>query len=157
MAKSICALRLCEDDEVAILKLTAKNLGHLHKLQKTTDKSGRKTTPLPKRKVMWNFWHENSQPTTITSRHAKQKVSERSKIHEGLDFVDTVNITTQRKKKFNISHWYVTCEPLKKLYHDYKKSFPVSPASYGTFLALHPFYGRPVTTCKDCGSYFTGT
>ena len=148
LVKTIHALDLTEDDEFDMLKMTLRQLGHLHKFRKNENVKGRKITPLASRKAVWKFWHDKSHPSTITSRPAKLKVSERNKIQEGLDFVDTVTSISQGKRYFFLSHWFITAEPLKPLYAEYKNKYPEFPVSYGTYLSLRPFYVRSVTA-KD--------
>ena len=66
----------------------------------STSKVGRPMTAYSTRKLIWEYYHENATPSTLTSRPAKLKVSERSKIQVGLDFVDTTTIVLKQKNSF---------------------------------------------------------
>ena len=67
------------------------------------------------RQKIWDFCHRKSLPSTITSRPAKLRL-----IH-------------------------VLNQSIKVLYQDFVKAYPNHPVSYGTFLALKPFYIRNAT------------
>ena len=58
--------------------------------KKKPTKSGRKMTSLETRQVVWNFWHDKSTHSTLMSRPARLKVSNKGKIQTSLDFVSTV-------------------------------------------------------------------
>ena len=62
------------------------------------------------RQKIWDFYHQKSLPSTITSRPAKLRL-----IH-------------------------VLNQSIKVLYQDFVKAYPNDPVSYGTFLTLKPFY-----------------
>ena len=115
---------------------------------KKPTKSGRKLTPLVTRQAIWDYWHKKSTPSTITSRPAKLKLTDKPCIQTSLDFVDTVRIIQQRNVSFYENIWSITNETVKVLYHKFLNENPGIKISYGTFLALKPFYVRPATT-KD--------
>ena len=70
-------------------------------------KSGRKLTPFHFRKAAWDFWHAKSTASTLTSRPAKLRTTDKPKIQAGLDFVSTVNIICQRNKSFYENNWMI--------------------------------------------------
>ena len=140
---------LTKQDEVDVLFAALAKLGIqcICNNKKRTN-SGRKMTPLAIRKRVWDFWHKNSTPSTITSRPAKLKVSDRHHIQSGLDFVDTATEIIQRNRVFKLSHWFIMNDTLKNLWVKYQKEYPDTPVSKGTFIALMPFYVRSATA-KD--------
>ena len=139
-----------KDDQVEIITLGLKKLGILSSVQKRSQhvlSSGRKLTPLTFRKEVWDFWHKNSTPSTITSRPAKLRSTDIPRVQTGLDFVDTVVLIQQRNRTFYESNWHVVDVTFKELYHQYCSETTTS-LSTGTFHALKPFYVRNTTT-KD--------
>ena len=99
---------------------------------------------------MFGSFGMQMQPTLPSSRPAKMKVSERPKVQYSLELVDTAqDIIIQRGKPFYISNWMVASDTYKKLFHDYINSNSSDyHVSYGTFVALKPFYVR-CTTSKE--------
>ena len=97
---------------------------------------------------VWEYWHCNSYASTLTSRPAQLRLSDKAKIQAGLEFVDTITIIMKRNKPFYQSHWFITNKMVKELYLNYIKENSIYEVSYGTFLALKPFYVRSPTT-KD--------
>ena len=67
-------------------------------------KCGRKLTPLDTRKQVWNYWHNKTTHSTLTSSPAKLKIIDRCKIQSDLQLVDT-NIIVQRGKHHYESNW----------------------------------------------------
>lgn len=112
------------------------------KEQKTN--SGGKQLPYEIRKYVWDYWHNKSTASTLTSRPAKLRVSNRNKIQNGLEFVSTVTIISQRKRPFYQSCWMTVHIPYTQLYREYLY-VTSDHVSYGTFIALKPFYVRGVT------------
>ena len=110
--------------------------------------AGRKMIPLPIRHIVWDFWHKNSSPSTITSRPAKLKVTDRHHIQSDLDFVDTVIQIKQRNRNFYLNHWFIMADTIQNLWFKYQSQHSECPVSIGTFVALMPFYVR-VATSKD--------
>ena len=141
---------IAKEDQVDVLSLSLSHLGILERVrfQRKPSNAGRKLTPYSTRLAVWKFWHENSFPSTLTSRPAKLKVDHKRKIQSGLDFVDTVQITTQRKKAFYQSNWYILKDTVKSLYIKFLQAHPEHPILYGTFLSLKAFYVRSATS-KD--------
>ena len=140
---------LNEKDIVDVVLLSLQNLGLGDELDKaldrinTNDKSiGRKMTKFETRKLIWDFFHSNATPSTITSRPAKLKVSERPKIQSGFD---TTNIVTQRRMQFYEYSWMMVHTTHAELYQKYIISHPDHIISPGTFIALRPFYVRTET------------
>lgn len=141
------------EDVVDVILLSMKKLGLYEKLHfavrtensDTIEKRGRKMTSFETRKKVWDFYHQNSTPSTITSRPAKLKVSERHKIQVGLDFVDTVTIIIQRKKQFYENNWMMLHITYYELFLKYNEIHPNNQVSNGTFRVLKPFYVRTET------------
>jgi len=112
-----------------VVLLSLKQLGLSEELEgklntKTMETRGRKMTPFATRKVMWNFFHEEATPSTITSRPAKLKVSERSKIQTGLDFAGTTTIINQRGKQFYENNWMMLHTTYHELYVKFLENYP---------------------------------
>jgi hypothetical protein len=139
---------LSQEDSVDAITLALKNLGLLEafKYMRKPSKAGRKLTPIETRKAVWNFWHSKAICSTLTSRPAKLKVDQKTHIQSGLDFVDSVNIITQRGRKFYESNWMITIKTLKQLFCEYLEDHIDMQVSWGTFLALRLFYIRSATT-----------
>ena len=111
-------------------------------------KTGWKTIPREIWRRMWQFWHTNSMVSTLISKLAKWRVSNREKMQNGLDFVSTVSVIQQRNRNVFLSQWFIINVTIKELFLKYIKSNPEVPVSLGTFLALKPFYVCSATT-KD--------
>ena len=154
IANEICDFinlyQLMDDDNVEILSLALKKLNLLDRLTfiKKPSKAGRKMIPHQIRRKIWHFWHTNSMAFTLTSKPAKLRVSNRNKIQNRLEFVDSVSIVQQRNRKFFLSQLFIINITIKELLLKYIKSNPEVPVSLGTFLALKPFYVCSATT-KD--------
>ena len=90
-------LDISKEDKVDVMTLLLKqlNLCEAMKFQRKPTKAGRKLTSLTTRKLIWEFWHSHSTFSTITSRPAKLRVTDKKHIQSGLDFLDTVNIISQ--------------------------------------------------------------
>ena len=87
--------------------LLLKNIGLPGKFRflKKPTKSGRKLTPLVTRQAIWDYWHKKSTPSTITSRQAKLKLTNKPRTQTSPDFVDTVSIIQQRNVSFYENIW----------------------------------------------------
>ena len=95
------------------------------------------------------LWHTNSMASALTSKPVKLGVSNRKKIQNGLEFVDTDSIVQQRNRNFFLSQWFMINVTIKELFLKYIKSNPEVPVSLGTFLALKHFHVCSATTsCK---------
>ena len=114
--------------------------------KKKPTKSGRKITSLETRQVVWKFWHDKSTHSTLMSRFARLKVSDKGKIQTSLDFVSMVNIVLNKRGiSFYENPWRITETTVKALYTNFILIFPDHEVGYGTFLALKPFYVRGTT------------
>ena len=140
---------ISKNDELDVVTLAMKRLGLFYQicLVSKPSKSGRKLTPLATRQLVWTFWNKNRIPSTISSRPAKMYTNKSPKIQTGLDFVDTIRIIKQRNRTYE-SQCFVINETLKVLHHKFVQLNPETVVSYGSFLALKPFYVRSATT-KD--------
>lgn len=149
LAAFIEGLDLSEDDTVDVVALSLKKLSLLDQFSfsRKPTRAGRRSTSIEERRNVWEFWHKNSVQSTITSRPAKLKVCDKSKIQTDLEFVDTVTVIQQRNRPFYLNHWYITTLTFKELYQRYITSAD-NKVSLGTFIALKPFYVRSATT-KD--------
>ena len=141
------SFQLEQNDKAEVFEIARKrmNLQTALKFVKKPSKSGRKLTPMETRQKIWDFYHRKSLPSTITSRPAKLRCTDIPKIQLGLGFVDTMTIIIQRNKKYYQSIHHVLNQSIKVLYQDFVKAYPNHPVSYGTFLALKPFYIRNAT------------
>ena len=85
-----------------------------------------------------------SDVSTNTSKPAKLKVNDKPKIHECLEFVSCVTVMEKKHKTwFYQSTWQTLNKTYKQLYVDFFCENP-EHVGYRKFLALKPFYERPV-------------
>ena len=73
-------LQLSENDTIDAICLSLKKLGifdKIHSFCRKPAKVGRKLTPISTRSLVWNFWHKNSFQSTITSRPASLRVTDK--------------------------------------------------------------------------------
>ena len=150
ITKKITEFDLPEDELIEVLALSLKKLNVLDKFSFTRkpSKSGRKLTPFIARKTVWDFWHENSQETTNTHQVAKMRINQKPQIQNGLDFISSVTMVKMRNRDFFQALWKTVTNTYVSLYLKYCKEHPEFPISWGTFLALKPFYVRH-TSQKD--------
>ena len=98
-----------------MLKLIKRKLGvRSTKVKKNT--GGRKMTPLKQREEVWSFWHSNCTASTLTSRPAKIKVSNKPKLQADLPYHDSVTNIKQRNRDFYQSQWLVHCLAILEMY-----------------------------------------
>ena len=71
----------------------------INKLLHEPSARGRKLRPTTTRSAIWEFWHANSIPSTITSP-VLLRVTEESKIQVGLDYIDTKAIISKGNWNF---------------------------------------------------------
>ena len=71
-------------------------------------------------------------------------MSDKNKVQTGLEYIPSVTIITQRNRQYYQSCWMTVHVPYKQLYHDYIETC-INYVSYGTFIALKPFYILGVT------------
>ena len=136
------------DDRVDILSCVLNKLGLNEKFlisQKPT-KAGRKMTSMETRQRVWEFWHNNSTQSTLTSRPAKLPVRDKPKIQTSLTFKDCTVEKSKRGISSLVTTWQTTEKPYRELLTLYNLANPLNTVSYGTFFALKPFYVRGVTT-----------
>ena len=132
-------------DLIEVVKLSLSQQGILECLQseRKPTRTGRSKIPVETRKNAWDFWHGKATESTLTSRPAKLRVIDKNKIQCGLEFLSSVNIITQRNREFYESCWLTVDVPYKELYHEFLQHH--NYISYGSFIALKPFYIRGVT------------
>ena len=140
-----------KEDIVQVLIKTAKTLNMYRNLENAVNglsndnlrnSGGRPLTPFRIRKHIWDYYHANSTPSTLTSRPASLRVSERGKIQMGLDFVDTKVIVSKRNVDFYENNWMMLHKTYLELYLSYISEYPMNRVSKGTFFALRPFFIR---------------
>lgn len=138
---------LSMEDQVEVLTLTMKQLGIYDQFnfQRKPTKAGRRLTPFDTRKCVWDFWHENSVPSTNTTSLAKLRHTDKSHVQTGLEFMSSVSIVRQRNRLFYQSICKTVQNTYKELYIKYLNSNEEHRVSWGTFLALKPFYIKPNT------------
>ena len=74
-------------------------------------------TPLVTRNKIWDFWHQNSTPSTLTSRPARLKLNDKAKIQTNLQFADTTTISTNKRGiKFYEAPWMIHEKAISELY-----------------------------------------
>ena len=82
---------------------------------------------------------------TNASQPAKLKVGDKPKIQEGLEFISSVSVMENKYYiQFYQNTWQTLNKTYKQLYVDFICENPDHVVGYGTFLALKPFYIRPV-------------
>ena len=114
--------------------------------KKKPTKSDRKITSLETRQVVSKSWYDKSTHSTLISRPARLKVSDKGKIQTSPDFVSMVNIVSNKRGiSFYENPWRITETTVKALYTNFILTFPDHEVGYGTFLALKPFYVRGAT------------
>ena len=140
------------NDELDVLLLVAKQCGLTpilknYFIHRPTKNAGRKLTLLETRQKVWALYHAESSPSTITNRPAKLKLTNRSRIQSDLTFMDSVQITENKRKiKFYESIWMILNKTIRELLFEFNNSNPSHLVSWGTFLSLKPFYVRSATT-----------
>ena len=146
LATYIKDLNSNENDDIEVITLSLKNIGLLDKLRLL--KKPTKTDTISNYAGNLGLLAQKNTPFKITSRPAKLKLTNKPRIQTSIDFVDTVRTIQLRKVSFYENIWSITNETVKVLYHKFLNENPGIKISYGTFLALKPFYVRPPTT-KD--------
>ena len=128
-----------------------KKLGlyDLFQFQRKPTKTGRKVTSHATRQAVWDFWHckQFIIESTLTSRPAKLKITNKPKIQNGLEYKVPVSTIVQRSCEFFEAPWCIFQNTLKELHRNLDRN-PNHSVSWGTFLALKPFYVRTATS-KD--------
>ena len=142
--------KMVKEDQVDILELLMRNSGLQNELSRPTKptKTGRKLTPVNVRIKVWEFWHVMSDVSTSTSQPAKLKVGDKPKIQEGLEFISSVSVMENKHHiQLHQNTWQTSNKTYKQLYVDFICENPDHVVGYRTFLALKPFYIRPVKKC----------
>ena len=100
---------LPEGDRADILTQSLKQMRMLERTQRRSipTKAGRKQTPFDTRKLGGKHWHNMSSHSTLTSRPAKLKVTNKPKLHQNFDYDDTVNIVRQRNIFYYECNWRI--------------------------------------------------
>lgn len=148
ITKSIQEYGLSIPEQVEVMTLSLKQLGIYEKIkfERKPTKKGRNITPFETRKKVWEFWHENSTESTNTTSLAKLRQTDKSHIQANLDFVSTVSIIRQRNRLFYQSICKTVQVTYKELYIKFLNNHDEQHhISWGTFLALKPFYVKPNT------------
>ena len=141
---------LTPEEEVSVAENLMKSLKRKNvKLQKQSApckvKRGRKPTSLHTKKLVWNFWHENSKETSDTFRPAKLRSTNKPAVQSGLQFAPSVKDIEQRGKKFYESMWRINHDTIADLHTKFVKSHPKDYVSLGLFFNLRPFYVHSIT------------
>ena len=148
-------MNLSKSDQLQFIELALPQLSLQvsFKLRRRPTKAGSCLTPLEVREAVWDFWHRESTASTLTSRPAKLKVTDKPKIQSNLRFIDTVNIIKQRNQNFYENIWFVTMLiTYKKLFDKYCHENPDNSVGSSTFMALQPLYVRTAIK-KDVEMY----
>ena len=152
-------LNLDDDEMIEVMFATLKRMGFKNSQLKSLRKEetrGRKITSLEERTKAWDFWHANSDASTLTSRPAKIRVDRVPKLQQGLKIhITPKEVTNKRGVELYESPWLLTNNTVRVLFRKFKREHN-SSMSLGTFLALRPFYVRAPTgkdiemcVCKD--------
>ena len=148
VTKQIQEYGLSKVDQVEVLTPSLKQLGIYDQIRfvRKPSKAGRSLTPFETRQAVWDYWHLNSQESTNTTNLAKLRHSDKSHIQSGLDFVPTVSVIRQRNRLFYQGIIKTVQLTYKELYVKYIQTHDEqNHVSWGTFLALRPFYIKPNT------------
>ena len=135
------------DDRVEVVSSVLDKLG-LHRnfqIPRKPTKAGRKLTSLETRQKVWQFWHDNSTQSTLSSKPARLPVQDKPKIQTSLQFKDCVLQKSKRGISSLVTTWQTTERSYNELLTIYNLANPTNTVSYGTFFALKPFYVRGVT------------
>ena len=142
ITETVNSFNLSVDDQVDVLTLTLKQFSVLDRskfLRKRTRK-GHSLLPRATCVAVWEFWHEHCFESTNTTQLAKLRVTNRNKIQTNLEFSPSVTIVKQRNKQFYQSIWKIAEKPYQVLYRKFLISNSNFSLSWGSFLALRPFY-----------------
>ena len=123
---------------------------------KKEERRGWKATSKEERMNIWNFWHNNTESSTLTSRPAKIREDMVPKIQGDLEFHSGVKLVTNKRNiKILVSPWLLINKTIRALHTKYKSEFSCN-ISLGTFMSLRLFYIRSPTPkdiemcdCKD--------
>ena len=109
------------ENHIDVIKLSLQKLSILDKIQYVCkpNKAGRKLTSLPTRRAVWKFWHDQYTQSTLTSCPAKLNGSDKPKIQNNLEYIDTVTIIKQRNCTFFQNHWLITSLTMRQLFQNY--------------------------------------
>ena len=102
---------------VDVVTLSLKQMGILDSITENREptKLGRKQLQYDLQKKVWDYWHNNSTTSTLTSPPAKLRVSDCNKIQTGLEFIPSVTIVLQRRQEYFQSCWMTVKIPYKNL------------------------------------------
>ena len=142
--------KMAKENQVHLPEILMRNLGLQNKFSQPTKpiKAARKLMPMNVRIKLWEFWHM-SDVSTNTSRRVKLKVGDKPKIQESLEFISSVSVMENKHHtQFFQSKWQTLNKTYKQLYVDFICENPDHVVGFGTFLALKPFYTRPVQKCN---------
>ena len=155
LSDHLIGMDLTPEEEVELLRLTVTQRGledmFRSEFVRKPTKAGRKLTSFETRSKVLDFWHNKEYITesTITTRLARMRITERPKIQSGLPLNKVpVDVRSIRNVPYYEAQRLIFDRPLKELYLCYLKKHPDNYVSYGTWFALRPFYVRVVTT-KD--------
>ena len=107
------------EDDMSVIILKLKQAGIYKKIEnvvknKETHRAYESGIKLETRQHIWDFWHSVSTVSTLTSRPAKLRTSDRPKIQNDLTYHDTVKII---KNKRNVdlfqSPWMIFNKPVR--------------------------------------------
>ena len=113
-------------DQKDVIELLVQSLELLTNVfdKKKPTKSDRKMTSLETRQVVLKFCHDKSTHSTLMSRPASLKVSDKGKIQTSLDFVSMVNIVLNKRGiSFYENPWRITETTVKALYTNFILTF----------------------------------
>ena len=134
------------DEETEVLILALRRLGikgkNLKEMSSKNESRGRKQTSKELRSKIWDFWHQNSDASMITSRPAKIRLGRVPKLQTDLPYHSGVTeFSNKQNIKMLVSPWQITSETYRVLLAKFREQNNVS-ISMGTFLSLRPFYVR---------------
>ena len=94
------------------------------------------------RLIVWEFWHQVSDESTMTTVLVRLRVSEQPACQNDLEYSSTVRIVTKRNTEFNQSIWKTYWVPIVILHKKFHQDHAANIVSMGLFLNLRPFYIR---------------
>ena len=111
-----------DDDNVEVLSLALKKLDLIDRVTfiKKSAKAGRKMIPHEIRRKIWHFWHTSSMASTLTSKPAKLRVSNRKKTENGQQSTAKKHCTTKKQKLFSQPVVYSKCHNQRIVFEVYK-------------------------------------
>ena len=118
---------------------------------------GRKPRSAHLKRLVWQYWHDQSSPSAMSTKVTCIRCNNKPKIQLGLIFADTVKKERNKRNiQCYVSTWMLVNMTYRELYMDYLRQNPSETLSFGSFVSLKPYYVTSpskdeleVCICKD--------